>query len=396
MTGQNPVFIPGPTNIPDRLRHAMNTQTMDHRAPDFVDFFEPLFNDLKKVFKTDTGVVITFPSSGTGGWEASITNTLSPGDKVLVARFGMFSHRWIDLCQRHRLDVEVIECEWGTGAPADVYAERLAADTNQEIKAVLVTHNETATGVKSDIAAVRRAMDACNHPAMLYVDCVSSLASMDFRMDEWGVDLAVSGSQKGFMLSTGMAIVGVSQKALKATETAECPRCFFDFRDMLAANAKGGYPYTPPIQLMHGLRESLDMLTEEGLDNVFARHHRIAEGIRRGIAAWGLKLCARSPELYSDTVSAIYVPDGFDSDVLTNLAYDKYGVSFGVGLGHMAGKAFRIGHLGSLTDVMALSGLATIEMAMKDLNYPIELGQGVSAAQDYYRNSGEIADAKAA
>ena len=396
MTGQNPVFIPGPTNIPDRLRHAMNTQTMDHRAPDFVDFFEPLFNDLKKVFKTETGVVITFPSSGTGGWEASITNTLSPGDKVLVARFGMFSHRWIDLCQRHRLDVEVIECEWGTGAPADIYAERLAADTNQEIKAVLVTHNETATGVKSDIAAVRRAMDACNHPAMLYVDCVSSLASMDFRMDEWGVDLAVSGSQKGFMLSTGMAIVGVSQKALKATETAECPRCFFDFRDMLAANAKGGYPYTPPIQLMHGLRESLDMLTEEGLDNVFARHHRIAEGIRRGISAWGLKLCARSPELYSDTVSAIYVPEGFDSDVLTNLAYDKYGVSFGVGLGQMAGKAFRIGHLGSLTDVMALSGLATIEMAMKDLNYPIELGQGVSAAQDYYRVSGEIADAKAA
>lgn len=396
MTGQNPVFIPGPTNIPDRLRHAMNTQTMDHRAPDFVDFFEPLFKDLKKIFKTETGAVITFPSSGTGGWEASVTNTLSPGDKVLVARFGMFSHRWIDLCQRHRLDVEVIECEWGTGAPADLYGERLAADKNHEIKAVLVTHNETATGVRSDIAAVRRAMDACNHPAMLYVDCVSSLASMDFRMDEWGVDLAVSGSQKGFMLSTGMAIVGVSQKALKATETAECPRCFFDFRDMRAANAKGGYPYTPPIQLMHGLRESLDMLLDEGLENVFARHHRIAEGIRRAISAWGLKLCARSPELYSDTVSAIYVPEGFDSDKLTNLAYDKYGVSFGVGLGQMAGKAFRIGHLGSLTDVMALSGVATIEMAMKDLNYPVELGAGVAAAQEYYRNSVGMADAKAA
>ncbi len=219
---------------------------------------------------------------------------------------------------------------------------------------------------------------------------------MDSRKDEWGVELAVAGSQKGFMLSTGMAIVGVSQKALKATETAECPRCFFDFRDMREANAKGGYPYTPPIQLMHGLRESLDMLTEEGLDNVFARHHRIAEGIRRGIAAWGFKLCARSPELYSDTVSAIYVPEGFNSNILTDLAYDKYGVSFGVGLGQMAGKAFRIGHLGSLTDVMALSGLATVEMAMKDLGYPIELGQGVSAAQDYYRQSTEIADAKAA
>ncbi len=391
MTGQNPVFIPGPTNIPDRLRHAMNTQTMDHRAPDFVDFFEPLFKDLKKVFKTETGSVITFPSSGTGGWEASVTNTLSPGDKVLVARFGMFSHRWIDLCQRHRLDVEVIECEWGTGAPADRYGERLAADKKHEIKAVLVTHNETATGVRSDIAAVRKAMDACNHPAMLYVDCVSSLASMDFRMDEWGVDLAVAGSQKGFMLSTGMAIVGVSQKALKATETAECPRCFFDFRDMRAANARGGYPYTPPIQLMHGLRESLDMLEEEGLDNVFARHHRIAEGIRRGIAAWGLKLCARTPDLYSDTVSAIFVPEGLDSNALTNLAYDKYGVSFGVGLGQMAGKAFRIGHLGSLTDVMALSGLATIEMAMKDLDYPVELGSGVAAAQEYYRQTASAA-----
>jgi alanine-glyoxylate transaminase/serine-glyoxylate transaminase/serine-pyruvate transaminase len=239
-------------------------------------------------------------------------------------------------------------------------------------------------------------MDACDHPAMLYVDCVSSLASMDFRMDEWDVDLAVCGSQKGFMLPTGMAIVGVSRKALKAAETAGCSRCFFDFRDMRAANAKGGYPYTPPIQLMHGLRGSLDMLLGEGLDNVFARHHRIAEGVRRGISAWGLELCARSPELYSDTVSVIFVPKGFHSDVLTNLAYDKYGVSFGVGLGRIAGKAFRIGHLGSLTDVMALSGLAAAEMAMKDLNYPIELGSGVSAAQDFYRNSAEEVDAKAA
>ncbi len=396
MSGQNPVFIPGPTNIPDRLRHAMSVQTTDHRAPDFIELLEPLIRDLKKIFKTRDGTVISFPASGTGGWEAAVTNTLSPGDKVLVARFGMFSHRWIDLCQRHRLDVEVIECEWGTGAPADRYAEHLAADKNQEIKAVLVTHNETATGVKSDIAAVRAAMDACDHPAMLYVDCVSSLASMDFRMDEWGVDLAVSGSQKGFMLSTGMAIVGVSQKALKATETAECPRCFFDFRDMGEANAKGGFPYTPPLPLMHGLRESLDMLLDEGLDNVFSRHYRIAEGIRRGVAAWGFDLCARSPELYSDTVSAIYVPDGFDSNVLTDHAFDKFRVSFGVGLGQMAGKAFRIGHLGSLTDVMALSGLATIEMAMKDLDYPIELGSGVSAAQDYYRSSAELATAQAA
>lgn len=391
MTGQNPVFIPGPTNIPDRLRYAMSIQTTDHRAPDFVELLSPVLEDLKKVFKTKAGKIITFPSTGTGGWEAAITNTLSPGDKVLVARFGMFSHRWIDLCQRHNLDVEVIECEWGTGAPADLYGARLAADEGHEIKAVLVTHNETATGVRSDVGAIRRVMDAAGHPAMLYVDCVSSLASMEFRMDDWGVDLAVSGSQKGFMLAAGMAIVGVSQKALAACETATCPRCFFDFRDMAGANAKGGFPYTPPLQIMYGLRESLKMLFEEGLDKVFARHFRIAEGVREAVGAWGLRLCAKSPDLYSDTVSAVYVPEGYDSDALTDRAFEIYGVSFGVGLGQMAGKAFRIGHLGSLTEVMALSGLAALEMAMKDLNYPIELGSGVSAAQEYYRKTARAA-----
>ena len=387
MTGQNPVFIPGPTNIPDRLRHAMSIQSRDHRAPDFAELMSPLLADLKKVFKTATGSIFTFPASATGGWEAAVTNTLSPGDKVLAARFGMFSHRWIDLCQRHGLDVEVIECEWGTGAPADRYGERLAADRNHEIKAVLVTHNETATGVRSDIAAVRRAMDASQHPAMLYVDCVSSLASMDFRQDEWGVDLAVSGSQKGFMLATGMAIIGASEKALAAMETARCPRCFFDFRDMGEANAQDGFPYTPPLQIMHGLRESLTMLFEEGLDNVFARHRRIAEGVRRAVAAWGLELCAKSPELYSDTVSAVRVTEGLDAGALTDHAYDAYGVSFGAGLGPLAGKVFRIGHLGSMTDVMALSGLATMEMAMADLDYPVELGSGVRAAQEYYRRT---------
>ena len=397
MRGQNPVFIPGPTNIPDRLRNAMNIQTLDHRAPDFVDLLGPLLNDLKRVFKTSTGQVITFPSTGTGGWEAAITNMLSPGDKVLVARYGMFSHRWIDLCQRHNLDVEIIECDWGTGAPADLFGERLAADKDHAIKAVLVTHNETATGVLSDIGAVRKAMDSSTHPALLYVDCVSSLASMDFRMDDWRVDLAVSGSQKGFMLTAGMAIVAASQKALSAMDEAKSTRTFFDFRDMIGANAKGGFPYTPPLQLMFGLRESLKMLLdEEGLDNVFARHHRIAEGVRAAVRAWDMRLCAKTPELYSDSVSAIYVPDGFDSNALTDHAFNSYGVSFGVGLGEMAGRAFRIGHLGSLTDVMALSGIATIEMAMKDLNYPVVLGSGVAAAQESYRTTAGAALSKAA
>jgi len=356
MFSQNPVFIPGPTNIPDRLRAAMNVQTQDHRAPDFVETFAPVLEDTKRVFDTTEGTIITFPASGTGGWEAAVTNTLSPGDKVLVARYGMFSHRWIDLCQRHGLDVQVIECAWGSGAPADKFQRILNADKAHEIKAVLVTHNETATGVVSDIGAVRRAMDAAGYPALLMVDAVSSLASMPFHFDDWGVDIAISGSQKGFMLATGMAILAASPKALVAMETAKLPRTFFDFRDMMAANATGGFPYTPPLQLIYGLRESLKMLFEEGLDNVYARHHRLAEGVRRAVQAWGLKLVAQSPDLYSDTVSAICVPDGFDSNALTDHAYGAYRVSFGVGLGEMNGKVFRIGHLGSLTEVMVLLG----------------------------------------
>lgn len=387
MRDQNPVFIPGPTNIPDQLRAAMNVQTRDHRAPDFVETLAPLLQDLKKVFKTSDGIVLTFPASGTGGWEAAITNTLSPGDKVLVARYGMFSHRWIDLCERHGLDVHTVDIEWGQGAPAALFEQLLTDDKDHHFKAVLVTHNETATGVKSDVAAVRDAMNKAQHPAMLYVDCVSSLACMDFRMDEWGVDLAVSGSQKGFMLATGMAIVGISSKAMQAMDTARCARCFFDFRDMANTNNQGSYPYTPPLQLLYGLRASLDMLFTEGLDAVFARHHRLAEGVRCAVAAWGMDLCAKSPDLYSDSVTTILTPDGFNADALVKHAYDAYHVSFGVGLGQMTGKAFRIGHLGSLTDVMTLSGIATAEMAMKDLNYPIELGAGVAAAQDYYRQT---------
>ncbi|WP_377190237.1 L-aspartate--glyoxylate aminotransferase BhcA [Ruegeria meonggei] len=395
MSNQNPVFIPGPTNIPDRLRLAMQVQTQDHRAPDFVETFAPVLEDTKKVFGTTSGQIVTFPSSGTGGWEAAVTNTLSPGDKVLVARYGVFSHRWIDLCERHGLDVQIVDCTWGTGAPAGKFADILAHDTAHDIRAVLVTHNETATGVRSDISAVRQAMDSADHPAMLFVDCVSSLASMPFEFDRWGVDIAVSGSQKGFMLATGMAILCVSPKAQEATKTAKLSRTFFDFGDMMAANASGGFPYTPPLQLIYGLRESLKMLFEEGLENVYARHHRLAEGVRRAVGVWDLNLVAQSPELYSDTVSAIYVPQGFDSNALTDHAFNVYGVSFGVGLGQMNGQAFRIGHLGSLTDVMVLSGLGAIEMAMADLNYPITLGSGVAAAQDYYR-AGSSGRAKAA
>lgn len=396
MSSQNPVFIPGPTNIPERLRHAVNVPTIDHRSAGFGAMFKPLFAGVREVLKSRDAEVILFPATGTAGWEAAITNTLSPGDRVLACRHGMFSARWIDMCRRHGLDVETLTAPWGAGAPAAEFEAALRADRDHAIKAVLVTHNETATGVRSDVAAIRRAIDAAGHPALLFVDGVSSIASMDFRMDEWKVDLAVTGSQKGFMLPAGLAIVGVSQKAVKAMESARCARCFLDFRDMLNTNAKGGYPYTPPVNLLYGMGVSLEMLREEGLENVFARHHRIAEGVRRAVAAWGLKLCAQSPDLYSDTVSAVVVPEGFDGTRVVTHAADKYGVAFGVGLGEVAGKVFRIGHLGSLTDVMALSGIACAEMTMADLGFPVTLGSGVAAAADYYRNVESAALSKVA
>lgn len=385
MRHQNPIFIPGPTNTPDVLKVAMSVSNFDHRAADFADDYVPLLNDLKKIFKTETGQVLLFSATGTGGWEGAISNTLCAGDKVLIACYGMFSQRWIDLCQRFGLDVEVVDCEWGTGAPVEEFARRLKADQQGEIKAVLVTHNETATAVKSDVHGVRKAIDDANHNALLMVDAVSSLASMDFQMDAWGVDVAITGAQKGFMLNTGLAIVGVSPKAMAATQTATLPRCFFDFNDMANANKIGSYPYTPPLQLFSGLKASVELLLNEGMDNVNARHHRIAQGIRAAVKAWGLELCAKNPELYSDTVTAIMVPEGKDANLVTQHAYEAYGVSFGGGLGKMAGKLFRIGHLGAMTDVMALSGIAAAEMTMVDLGYDIDLGSGVAAAQRVYQ-----------
>ncbi len=387
MSTQNPVFVPGPTNIPERLRHACNQPTIDHRSASFAALFAPLFPGVRRILKSQDAEIVFFPATGTAGWEAAISNTLSPGDKVLACRHGFFSRKWIDMCERHGLDVVELTAPWGAGAPAAAFQAALEADKDHAIKAVLVTHNETATGVKSDVAAIRRAMDAANHPALLLVDGVSSIGSMDFRMDEWGVDVAITGSQKGFMLPAGLAICGISPKAVAAMDSAKLPRFFLDFRDMLTMNPKGGFPYTPPVNLFFGLAESLKMFEEEGLDNVIARHHRIAEGVRRAVAAWGLKLCAQSPDLYSDTVSGVMVPAGFDGTEVVTHAAEKYGVAFGVGLGEVAGKLFRIGHLGMLTDVNTLAGLAAAEMVMADLGFPIRLGSGVAAAQDYYRGT---------
>ncbi|OAN76917.1 serine--glyoxylate aminotransferase [Sulfitobacter sp. EhC04] len=395
MSFQNPVFIPGPTNMPEAVRQACYMPTIDHRSPVFGKILHPCLEGVRKVLKSDSAKIFIFPSTGTGGWETALSNCLNAGDKVLAARNGMFSHRWIDMCQRHGLDVQVVETPWGQGIPADTYEDILKADKNHDIKVVLATHNETATGVKSDIGAIRKAMDAAGHPALLFVDGVSSIASMDFRFDEWGVDVAVTGSQKGFMLPAGLAILGFSDKAIRASDVATLPRTFFDIKDMQKGYDNNAFPYTPPVGLMNGLKLSLDMLLDEGLENVFARHHRIAEGVRKAVDAWGLELCAASPEFYSDTVSAIRTPEGFNATDIVTVAAKTYGMAFGVGLGEVAGKVFRIGHLGSLTDAMMLSGLATAEMVMVDLGLDIKLGSGVAAAQAFYRH-GQASARKAA
>lgn len=391
MPGPRHLFIPGPTTMPERLRRAVDLPMEDMRAPDFPAFTLPLFEDLKSIFQTRGGQVFIFPGSGTGGWEAAVTNTLSPGDRVLAARFGQFSTLWVDLCRRHGLDVEAIDVPWGEGVPLERYAEALAADTAHSIKAVLVCHNETATGVTSDVAGVRRILDDLGHPAMLFVDGVSSIASIDFRMDEWGVDVAVSGSQKGFMLPTGLAIVCVSPKALEARKTARLPRCYFDLEDMIRTNAAGYFPYTPATTLLRGLRASVDHLLAEGLDNVFARHHRLAEGVRQAVAAWGLRLCAAAPHWQSDTVSAVVVPEGVDSGEVVRHAYHRYNLSLGAGLSKVAGRVFRIGHLGALDELSVLTALAGTEMVLRDVGIAVEPGAGVAAAQEHFRDTGTAA-----
>ncbi|MEO1197424.1 MAG: L-aspartate--glyoxylate aminotransferase BhcA [Pseudomonadota bacterium] len=396
MSLQNPVFIPGPTNMPEAIRKAVDMPTMDHRSPAFAEILHPALDGVKRVMKTEHGSVIIFPATGTGGWEAALTNTLSPGDKVLVGRNGMFSARWMKMCQDFGLDVQLIEVPWGQGLPAAEYHAALAADTGHAIKAVLATHNETATGVTSDIAAIGAAITSTGHPALFLVDGVSSVGSMDCRMDEWGIDVLVTGSQKGFMLPAGLSIVGVSDKARAAYETATLPRSFYDFRAMEAGYAANGYPYTPSVGLLNGLKLATEMLLHEGLGNVFARHKRIADGVRAAVGAWGLDICAADPSVYSNSVTAIVTPEGFDSTTIVTRAAETYGMAFGVGLGEVAGRVFRIGHLGQLTDALALSGLATAEMVMVDLGLDIELGAGVAAAQSVYRHGAAGAKQEAA
>lgn len=385
--GHNHLFIPGPTNVPERVRQAMNVPMQDMRAPDFGDLTLSIFAGLKDVFRLQKGRVFMFPGSGTGAWESAIENTLKPGDKVLMSRFGQFSHLWVDMAIRLGLDVHCIDVPWGQGVPVEQYQQILEDDKSHQIKAVFATHNETATGVTSDIKGVRAALNTSNHPALLFVDGVSSIGSLPFEMELWGVDLAISGSQKGFMLPAGLGILAVSDKALSRTDDAKMRRCYFSFEDMIKTNDTGYFPYTPPTQLFHGLRAALDMITEEGLENVWARHARLAEGVRRGIAAWGCSVCAVSDNWHSDTVSAIVVPEGVDANVVIKAGYYRYNTSFGAGLAQLNGKVFRIGHLGDLNEVMCLAALASAEMSLRDAGAMLEPGSGVGAAQEWYRET---------
>lgn len=396
MPGRNHLFVPGPTNVPDRVLRAMHRPSEDHRSSAFPVLPKGILEDLKKVFRTESGQAFVFPATGTAMWEASLVNTRSPGDRVLAPRYGQFSHLFIDCAQRLGLRVDVLQTPWGEGAPVERIEEALRADTSHSIAGVLVVHNETATGVTSDIAAVRRAIDAAKHPALLYVDGVSSIGSLPFFMDEWGVDAAITGSQKGLMLPAGLGVVCMSQKALAAQASAKCARAFFDLADQIKANATGYFPFTPSIPLLYGLRESLDMLFEEGLDNVYERHHRLAEGIRKAVSAWGLKLCAKDPKWYSDTVSAVMTPVGYNAADVIDTAFRKYDLALGAGLSEVAGKLFRIGHLGDLNELMLMSAIAGAEMAMRDVGIDVVPGSGVAAAGEFWRQRATPAKVKAA
>ena len=383
-TGINHLFIPGPTNVPEVVRQAMNVPMQDQRAHDFGAGNLGLFSDLKQVLRTMAGTVMMFSGSGTGAWEAAITNTLSPGDRVLMARHGHFSTLWAEMAIRLGLNVELVDLAWGAATPVTEFARCLAADTHGTIKAVFVTHNETSTGVTSSISAVRAALDAAQHDALLFVDGVSSIGCIEFRMDDWGVDLAVTGSQKGLMMPAGLGILGVSPKALEASKTATSRRAYFEFSKQMKHNSGGYFPYTPPTQLLHGLRRALDRMLEEGLDTIAARHHRLACGVRAAVAAWGLEPCAEHPSIASDTVTAICTPATVDAREVIRIAYDRYNTSLGSGLGPLAGKVFRIGHIGDLNEGMCLTALAVTELALVQAGVTLTFGSGVAAAQKIY------------
>ena len=379
--GRHFLQIPGPTPLPDRILRAMDMPIIDHRGPEFARLAKRVLEGVKTIFKC-AGPVIIYPSSGTGAWEAALVNTMSPGDRVLMFETGQFATQWKNMAVKLGLKPEFIESDWRIGADAKMIEAWLRQDKNKEIKAVCVLHNETSTGCVSHPDEIRKAIDAAGHPALLMVDTISSLASIDYRHDEWGVDVTVGGAQKGLMLPPGISFNAVGDKALAAAKTAKLPKSFWAWEDIIAINKQGFFPYTPATTILYGLAESIEMLHEEGLDNVFARHDRLAEATRRAVRAWGLEILCRDPKYYSSTVTAVLLPEGHDADAFRKIALEHFNISYGTGLGRITGKVFRIGHLGDVNDAMILGALAATEMALALARIPHKKG-GVQAAMDY-------------
>jgi alanine-glyoxylate transaminase / serine-glyoxylate transaminase / serine-pyruvate transaminase len=380
-SGRHFLQIPGPTNVPDRVLRAIDQATIDHRGPEFAALGKSVIAGMKKVFRTEADVVI-YPASGTGAWEAALVNTLSPGDRVLMAETGHFATLWKRLAERLGLAVEFIPGDWRHGVNAAEIEAKLAADRAHAIKAVCVVHNETSTGVVSRVASVRAAIDRAGHPALLMVDTVSSLGSIDYRHDAWGADVTVGGSQKGLMLPAGLSFNAISAKALAATKAAKLPRSYWDWQEMLAINDKGYFPYTPATNLLYGLHEALEMLFAEGLDQVFARHDRLAEATRRAVRGWGLEILCADPAEYSSALTAVVMPEGHSADVFRRIVLERYDMSLGQGLGRMSGRIFRIGHLGWFNELMLCGTLAGVEMGLASAAVPHRKG-GIQAALDY-------------
>jgi len=379
--GKHFLQIPGPTNVPDRVLRAMDYPTIDHRGPEFAEIAKRVLDKIKLIFKTSEPVII-YPGSGTGAWEAAIVNTLNEGDKVLMFETGEFSTKWWDIAEKLKLKSDFVEGDWRTGADPEIVEKKLKEDTNKEIKAVFVVHNETSTGVASRIGEIRKAMDNANHPALLMVDTISSLASIDYKHEEWKVDVTVGGSQKGLLLPPGLSFNAISSKALEAYKNSKLPKAYWDWKPMLDNNKNGFFPYTPATNLFYGLDEAINMLLEEGLENVFARHKRHAEATRLAVKAWGLEILCKNPDEYSNSLTAVLMPEGHDADALRKVILDNYNMSLGMGLNKVKGKVFRIGHLGDFNDLMLSGTLAGVEMGLAKAGVPFKKG-GILAALDY-------------
>src|SRR5579864_9550147 len=377
-TGRHFLQSPGPTNVPDRVLRAMDAPVIDHRSAEFAKLASEVLEGIRGIFQT-AGPVVMYPASGTGAWEAAIVNTLSPGDRVVLFETGHFSQLWRGIAEKFGVQVDYVPGSWRHGAKAAELGERLAADREHKIKAVLVVHNETSTGVTSRIPELRRVIDSAHHPALLLVDTISSLASIDYRHDEWGVDVTIAGSQKGLMLPPGMSFNALSEKALHACESARLPRSYWDWQEMLKPNRNGFFPYTPPTNLLYGLREALKMMQEEGLSNIFKRHNRYAEATRAAVRAWGLEIVCEEPREYSSSLTAVFIPEGHDADKLRAVILEHFDMSLGAGLSKFAGKVFRIGHLGAFNDLMLAGTLCGVEMGLRLAGVPHKEG-GVMAA----------------